>query len=812
MEGTHSFQSTGASSVSFARKFAPLDTKLDTIEGAVMAWLYVSDTSLLGTDGQLEITSSGTFDTDEYSWDLTSLQLVNGWNHLNLRMKNADKIGNPDLSAINFFRLYHTMTGSNTLRLDYVRIYGHHPYGIGLDNCDQTTGWTGAATVSRDYFEKLEGHASLTTTGSGPQHLARTWNDAVNCGLGYSGGHLTFQLYVQDISLFNGAGTFTLANDGAAKNQAYSWTVSSANLQNGWNDVVLKFTDATLIGSPNTKDVTYFEFNQPVSAAQTFRIDNMGMTRWPDSLYLDEPDSCRSVDPSTLQGKILFGYQGWFAHPGEGSTLNRWRHWFKGQSPDATKASFDMWPDFTEYPDSELYKTNMTYPSGDTALLYSSYLKPTIERHFKWMQEHKLDGVIEQRFINGIRNAPRLEWEDHVLQNVQSGAEKYGRVFGMMYDISGYDPTKNGGKTVATFISENWIHLVDSIGITNSSAYLHHDGKPVLGLWGFGFTHTFGTAFELDTLLDWFHTNADPKYQATIIGGLNNDWRFHNASWRAAYDKLDVISPWAVGRYNNDAGNANFVSNTIVPDKDYCDDEQIHYMPVIWPGFSWYNLKIQAGSSAPLNSIPRNGGQFYWKSASRTINSGVQMIYVAMFDEVDEGTAMFKLAPTSNEIPSQGMWVALDIDGFSLPSDWYLRMATETGRIIRGEKSNQFGIIGNPEPAGSNCTSSKRGAKEAIREQLASEIETSSPLDLSIVPNPAQANEGFHAMIYSPEGGPVQLQVIDLNGKLVKDASLELMPGMNQMGIWLEGTPAGMYFLQAIQGKERVVKRLILNR
>jgi hypothetical protein len=45
------------------------------------------------------------------------------------------------------------------------------------------------------------------------------------------------------------------------------------------------------------------------------------------------------------------------------------------------------------------------------------------------------------------------------------------------------------------------------------------------------------------------------------------------------------------------------------------------------------------------------------------------MIYVAMFDEVNEGTAMFKLAPTADYLPTQGEFVPLDIDGQTLPSD-----------------------------------------------------------------------------------------------------------------------------------------------
>jgi hypothetical protein len=59
-----------------------------------------------------------------------------------------------------------------------------------------------------------------------------------------------------------------------------------------------------------------------------------------------------------------------------------------------------------------------------------------------------------------------------------------------------------------------------------------------------------------------------------------------------------------------------------------------------------------------------------------------------MYDEVDEGTAMYKLAPTASEKPANGRFISADQDGISLPSDWYLRLASATGSILRGEIKN----------------------------------------------------------------------------------------------------------------------------
>jgi hypothetical protein len=60
-----------------------------------------------------------------------------------------------------------------------------------------------------------------------------------------------------------------------------------------------------------------------------------------------------------------------------------------------------------------------------------------------------------------------------------------------------------------------------------------------------------------------------------------------------------------------------------------------------------------------------------------------------MFDEVDEGTAIFKAAETQAEVPAQGHFLSLDADGEKVPSDWYLRVTGEIGRMLRREIAPQ---------------------------------------------------------------------------------------------------------------------------
>jgi hypothetical protein len=59
---------------------------------------------------------------------------------------------------------------------------------------------------------------------------------------------------------------------------------------------------------------------------------------------------------------------------------------------------------------------------------------------------------------------------------------------------------------------------------------------------------------------------------------------------------------------------------------------------------------------------------------------GCEMIYVAMFDEVDEGTAIFKC---TND-PPVGDDVAF-LSYSDVPSDHYLRLVGQGARMLRNE-------------------------------------------------------------------------------------------------------------------------------
>ena len=77
---------------------------------------------------------------------------------------------------------------------------------------------------------------------------------------------------------------------------------------------------------------------------------------------------------------------------------------------------------------------------------------------------------------------------------------------------------------------------------------------------------------------------------------------------------------------------------------------------------------------AALDDIPRCGGRFFWSQIVAAKRAGAEMLYVAMFDEVDEGTAIFKC---TNDPPTANGAKFVTYEG--LPSDHYLRLTGLAG-------------------------------------------------------------------------------------------------------------------------------------
>lgn len=401
-----------------------------------------------------------------------------------------------------------------------------------------------------------------------------------------------------------------------------------------------------------------------------------------------------AVDHSTLKGKVMVGYQGWFNAEGDGARRG-YNHWSRGGAkPAPGNVRVDLWPDLSEFPADERYPTDLRHADGTTAEVFSSYRRPTVLRHFAWMREHGIDGVFLQRFINSLSRGTSLAVNNAVLENVRAGAREHGRVYALMYDLSSLAPGQ------ADVLIADWKKLLHDTQLTRDPAYLRHKGKPLLALWGCGFKDDK----PRPSLEDWrkiirfFKDNQESGGLALMLG-VPSFWRTltRDAVADPALLELialaDVVSPWTPGRYRTPEAAAAHATAVWQPDVAWCRERGLDFLPVAFPGFSWHNMK----PDAPLDAIPRLQGRFFWSQVAAAKRAGADMLYVAMFDEVDEATAIFK-ATNSPPIGPGDNVKFITYEG--LPSDHYLRLTGLAGEVIRGERppSDEF-PLSVPSPA-----------------------------------------------------------------------------------------------------------------
>ena len=390
-----------------------------------------------------------------------------------------------------------------------------------------------------------------------------------------------------------------------------------------------------------------------------------------DTLQPYTGPSAPGVDTSTLTGKVMCGYQGWFACEGDGGERG-FQHWTKGRGVLAPgNAKFDLWPDVSELGTGERFRTEFLLADGRPAEVFSSFKQETVLRHFQWMRDYGIDGAFVQRFVGDLRDATVLRHTNAVLAHCREGANRSGRAYAVMYDLSGL------GANRIREVMDDWRALRTRMRICDDPAYLRHRGAPLVAVWGIGFDDGRKyTLAECRELVEFLKSDG-----CTVMLGVPTGWReLDRDAVRdpALHDILklaDVISPWTVGRYRSPAEASRHSVKTWQSDLAWCAEQKLDYLPVVFPGFSWFNMK--GGKS---DAIPRLKGEFFWSQFSAAKRVGATMLYVAMFDEVDEGTAIFKC---TNDIPASGASTFLTYEG--LPADYYLKLTGAGAKMLRGE-------------------------------------------------------------------------------------------------------------------------------
>lgn len=385
-------------------------------------------------------------------------------------------------------------------------------------------------------------------------------------------------------------------------------------------------------------------------------------------------------EAGVFEGKIVCGYQGWFRTEGDGSGLG-WQHYGSGGKFQPGHCHIDVWPDTRGLPPEDRFPTPFRHPDGSVADVFSSIRPGTVETHFRWMKDHGIDGIMLQRFATTTRDARHLPAMDQVLANVRGSAVSQGRGWALMYDLSGL---RSGDAGV---VLEDWKRLLREKKFDPKSdpGYFHHHGKPLVALWGLGFNDRDPMLDDWESLLRFFDGPA-LEGGCAIMVGVPYHWRtldrdsIADPRLHELIAHADIISPWSVGRLATPQDAAARRRSVLEPDIARARAMDKDYLPVVFPGFSWRNLKATRGEDAPLDAIPRRGGEFLLAQGEAAMAAGARGLYVAMFDELDEATAILPLRAD----PPVGASRFVHEPG--LPPDHYLRVTGELGRRLRAAR------------------------------------------------------------------------------------------------------------------------------
>lgn len=404
-----------------------------------------------------------------------------------------------------------------------------------------------------------------------------------------------------------------------------------------------------------------------------FISEFIALNQFPKEVVMSDPatkttESMSRVRFKSIRNLVMAGYQGWFNTPEDGAGLG-WKHFEKEKEFKLGKCTIDLWPDVSEY--EKTYETAFKLPDETPAKVFSSYDASTTDLHFKWMKQYGIDGVFMQRFVVSIRNQKGKDNYNKILNNAVLSAEKYDRAICLMYDLSGMEAGEED------ILICDWKELCEKYKLVsrNNNHYVYHHGKPLVAVWGIGFNDRRKYGYEqVKKIIDFLKSEG-----CSILVGVPTHWRtltidaVSDTRLLELVKQADIVHPWLVGRFDNNTYEP--YRKSIEEDIKWCKANGKDYMPVLFPGFSWHNMK----KDAPQNMIPRLGGRLFWQQVKGAVDAGAESLYLAMFDEIDEGTAFFKCTNT----PPVGESSFITYEGEA--PDHYLWLAGEAAKYLRGE-------------------------------------------------------------------------------------------------------------------------------
>lgn len=270
-----------------------VDISAVTEGGAVRFWIYVEDVATVHNWGGTQVQLGDAWDANVYKWNGWHTQIVNnGWNEIILPFANG---GTATVDATNvtwFFIKMQNTTYATTVYIDNVRatadcvpeetevVLATAEWSAEISN----TGFCAVPSDEKAAVGKYSYKSWPGQPGGSDFWIIRGNLTAADLsGVTQSGtaGALRFKIYVDDISTLDGwNGSQVQLGSGSWDSNVYAWGDFRAQIiNNSWNDIVLPFANAAVLGTPDIAAVTYINIRTASATyATTVYIDDIRVT------------------------------------------------------------------------------------------------------------------------------------------------------------------------------------------------------------------------------------------------------------------------------------------------------------------------------------------------------------------------------------------------------------------------------------------------------------------------------------------------------------------------------------------------------
>ena len=247
--GTYSWKASSQTNPSIAYTFTALDISSFFRRGYLRFYVYCTTISKKGHTMTVELTSSGTCDDQEITYDVSNQIKVCGWNEVVIELSTGSKGSSTvfDNTRCNYFRFYVLESNCYYYIDDIDFVYEADTSNtLVLNECETNTNLNGASLSD---FSMYGGH-SWQSNNTHNITFCFTFN-SIDISSYMSSGYLVFYLYCPDVDKLGTSVEVELTSSGTWDNYEIYMNITNKVTRDGWNEIMIPLAE-TKPGSPGT--------------------------------------------------------------------------------------------------------------------------------------------------------------------------------------------------------------------------------------------------------------------------------------------------------------------------------------------------------------------------------------------------------------------------------------------------------------------------------------------------------------------------------------------------------------------------------